>query len=558
MRHFQNWLEYLPFPIVITSQEGIIEHYNFLFGRLTGSDTVGLDIKTVFDQWQADTSFLVSATLHHHAYKLLHQQIRQDDEDFTLYLVADHTQVQLLRQEVLNLQSQLEAVMESSNDGIYITDHNGVTLKVNSAIEKMTGLPRHCFIGHNVKELVEKGVLKRSITLKVLSERKRVDYIYNLDEKKAFATGIPVFNEDGEIDKIVTNVRDLTELNQFYNELQRALHLNDRYRKELEKIKTKLKLQSPDVVIESKQMMDIYDMAERIADVDATVLILGETGVGKDVLARHIYRCSSRNGKGEFIKVNCGAIPHDLLESELFGYEAGAFTGANRSGKPGMFELADQGVLFLDEVGELPLSLQVKLLVALQEKKIQRIGSTKTKSVDVRLIAATNRDLKQMVAELKFREDLYYRLNVLPIVIPPLRERKEDILPLAHSVLTKLNQKYGTAKELDEKLERFFYHYHWPGNVRELANLVERLVLTVPEQTLLVKDLPADYQQKEQSSATAASAPAKVITLKEAAEIAEREILAMAVQKYQSTYKIAEELGTSQATIVRKLKKYKL
>ncbi|MDF2679605.1 MAG: Fis family transcriptional regulator [Brevibacillus sp.] len=558
MQHCQKWLEYLPFPLVITNAEDCIEHYNFLFARLAGGDTVGADVKTVFDQWKPEETFLVSVTLHNHPYVLLHHSIQVEGQPFTLYIVADTTQVQHMRQEVANLETQLEAVMESSNDGIYITDETGVTLKVNSAIEKMTGYPKHCFVGHNVSDLVKEGTLKRSITLKVLEERKRVDYVYQLAERKAFATGIPIFKENGEIDKIITNVRDLTEVNHFYNELQRAFELNNQYRLELDMLKCKLKQIDSDVVIESKQMIDIYDMAERVADVDATVLILGETGVGKDVLARHLYTSSKRSQKGDFIKVNCGAIPYDLLESELFGYEAGAFTGANKTGKPGMFELADNGMLFLDEVGELPFALQVKLLRVLQEKEIQRIGATKSKKIDVRLIAATNRDLKQMVAEGKFREDLFFRLNVLPISIPPLRERKEDIVPLAKNVLEKVNQKYKMEKTFDDKLEHFFYNYKWSGNVRELTNLVERLVLTVPSSIIMVEDLPVDYMDCECTGSHSSNELNRVMTLKEAAEIAEREILALAVQKFQSTYKMAEELGTSQATIVRKLKKYKL
>ncbi len=559
---YQKWLEHLPFPLVITKAGGIIEHYNFLFAQLTGGDTVGKPITQVFDNWQTQQSFIVTATLHNRPYVLLHHLLEPEEQGYTLHIVSDNTQVQLLRQEVKNLESQLEAVMESSKDGIYITDHEGVTLRINSTIEKITGFARQRFIGRNVRDLVKEGILKVSVTLKVLAERKRVDYIYDSSRGKAFATGIPILNENKEIEKIITIVRDLSGLNRHYNKLQRALELNNQYQMELDMLRAKLKKHDPDVVIESKTMMDIYNLAERIANVDATVLILGETGVGKDVLARHIYHCSDRNGRGQYIKVNCGAIPYELLESELFGYEAGAFTGANRSGKPGMFELADKGILFLDEVGELPLPLQVKLLRVLQEKEIQRIGSTKTKTVDVRIIAATNKDLKQMVAENKFREDLYYRLNVLPICIPPLRERREDILPLAHSILMKLNQKYRTNKEFDEKLELFFCRYDWPGNVRELKNLIERLLLTVPSKSLMVDDLPADYDRFKTANKPEERMPAPmknhVMSLKEVAEAAEREILLLALQKYNSTYKIAKELGTSQATIVRKLKKYNL
>ncbi|UFJ43028.1 sigma 54-interacting transcriptional regulator [Brevibacillus humidisoli] len=363
-------------------------------------------------------------------------------------------------------------------------------------------------------------------------------------------TGTPVFNEVGEIEKVVTNIRDLTELNELHDQLNKALQLNDQYRKELEKLKKKAR-RDPDVILQSKQMLEIYEMADRIADVDATILILGETGVGKDVLVRHIYRASSRFETGELIKVNCGAIPHDLLESELFGFEPGAFTGASRSGKPGLFELAHKGALFLDEVGELPLSLQVKLLRVLQEKQIQRVGGIKPKQVDVRLIAATNRNLKEMVEKGTFREDLYYRLHVIPISIPPLRERREDILPLVQYFFKHFQEKYRITKECHREVKDFFYHYQWLGNVRELSNLVERLILTVPAKTITLKDLPCEYRETENRKR-------EVKSLQDAIARAEYEMLANAVKRFNSTYKIAEELGTSQATIVRKLKKYRL
>jgi TyrR family helix-turn-helix protein len=301
----------------------------------------------------------------------------------------------------------------------------------------------------------------------------------------------------------------------------------------LERLKTQSR-QDPDVIIASQAMKDIFEMAERIASVDATVLLLGETGVGKDVLARHIYLTGDRYDRGDFIKINCGAIPSELLESELFGYEGGAFTGASKSGKAGMFELANQGILFLDEIGEMPLSLQVKLL----------------------------RVLKEMVKQGKFREDLFYRLHVVPIHIPPLRERRDDILPFVQSFLNQANYKYHIAKDFDRELREFFFYYDWPGNVREVSNLVERLVLTVPTKRVTYDDLPHEYRGGSATTKQTSSAPdvppPRFETLKEATERAEREVLARAVKTYTSTYQIARALETSQATIVRKLRRYGL
>lgn len=555
-----EWIEYLPFPVVATDEANRICFYNHIFSELMNIESQACDmtLSSLFSEWQIESSHTVLAEKQERYFLLQCQPMTWESQNFLLYFLSDGLQMQWLKQQVTQLDkmnSELDAIIENSYDVIYITDREGNTLHTNSAIERITGIPKKYYIGKNVKDLVKRGVLQESVTFKVLEQEKPVSVIQkNFAGKETLITGSPIFNEAGEVEKVVTNIRDLSEFNELRNELERMRKLNKEYEKELEKFKKKRNDQ--EIVLESRTMKEIYDMAERIADVDATVLILGETGVGKDVLARHIYRSSSRCGKGEFVKINCGAIPHELLESELFGYEAGAFTGANRSGKAGMFELAHKGVLFLDEVGELPLALQVKLLRALQEKQIQRVGGTKPKEVDVRVIAATNRNLKEMVKEGEFREDLFYRLNVLPLHIPSLRERRDDILPLVHYYLDKLNRKYSLSKFFTRELKEFFYHYSWPGNVRELSNLVERLILTVTSQTITIDDLPHEYKAVE----GAASSPSftKMVTLKEAVEIAERELLALAVKQFSSTYRMAEVLGTSQPTIVRKLKKYNL
>ena len=302
-------------------------------------------------------------------------------------------------------------------------------------------------------------------------------------------------------------------------------------------------------------MRQLYETAELVLNVDATVLISGQTGVGKDVLAKFIYNQSNRRMQGEFIKINCGAIPPDLLESELFGYEGGAFTGANKQGKPGMFELADKGVLFLDEVGELPLNLQVKLLRVIQEREVQRIGAIKPKKINVRLIAATNRDLRKMVESGDFREDLFYRLNVIPIFIPRLAERPEDILHLVSNFLLQMNEKYEMNKSISPDLRSFLFQYDWPGNIRELSNLIERLVLLTRDNLITVNHLPSEYK----SAILSTSSPLQEnLTLKEAVEQAEKQVILHAVKNSSTTYELAKLLDTSQATVVRKLKKYNI
>ncbi|MED4585137.1 sigma 54-interacting transcriptional regulator [Brevibacillus choshinensis] len=560
--HFRDCLEVIPFPVVLTRGDLTMESGNERFHKLAvtkeleteHSTLQGMNLMALFDSWEEWDANLVLAR-HRSQPFLLARQKPQEEQASTMWIIMDGSYPSALKQQALELERELDAVMESSEDVIYITNPDGMTLRTNTAIKRFSGFPKEAFIGKNVRDLMAIGLLKEMLTFRVVEQGKPVRTAPRVSDsnQNTLKTAIPIFDEKGKIEKVITYVRDLSKQNRLHQELIRALEENNEYKKVLEKLQTK-GLPDPGVIVESKQMVEIYDMANRISNVDATVLILGETGVGKDVLARHIYQASQRRDRGEFVKINCGAIPHDLLESELFGYEPGSFTGASRTGKRGIFEQADKGVLFLDEVGELPMALQVKLLRVLQEKQIQRIGATKSKEVDVRLIAATNRDLKQMVKQGTFREDLYYRLNVIPIVIPALRERKPDILPLVRFFLHKLNSKYELSKQFGPCLQEFFYRHHWSGNVRELSNLVERLILTVPSKVITIKELPDEYREQDRTTLTFS----RLIPLKEAAEIAEKEVLAMAVQHFHSTYKLAEELGTSQATIVRKLKKYNL
>ncbi|MEF2094370.1 sigma 54-interacting transcriptional regulator [Bacillus sp. CFBP9009] len=549
-----NLLKESTFPALVVDSANRIREWGNYFNQSLSQDGNNT-LTEQFDEWQfLDNKRLAAARLHDKRYLFL--LMKQMDADNILYIGSETEFLDDLlndAHETDKLNRALDAIIENSYDGIYITDQDGITLYTNSAIERITGIPKEYYIGKSVDQLIKRGILNASVTHKVVKLRRTVSVVQdNFAGKETLITGSPVFNAEGEIEQVVTNIRDLSDLNELMHELTKVNELNNQYKQEIEKLR---KITSKDgVVFVSDKMKMIYEIAERISDIDATVLILGETGVGKDVLARNIYNRSIRSKKGDFIKINCGAIPADLLESELFGYEGGAFTGANQKGKPGMFELAESGILFLDEVGELPLQLQVKLLRALQEREIQRIGGTKAKKIDVRIIAATNRNLSEMVKSGEFREDLFYRLNVIPITIPPLRERREDILALTDLFLTKANEQYKFSKEIDSQLKEYFYQHDWPGNVRELINIVERLVVLTDNQILSINDLPEEYQPENRNQPNLNA----TLTLKEAVERAEKEILTKAAQTYQTTYEIAEALDSSQATIVRKLKKYRL
>jgi len=307
-------------------------------------------------------------------------------------------------------------------------------------------------------------------------------------------------------------------------------------------------------VVHSKLMRDLVKMTIRVAKVESTVLIQGESGVGKELIADVIHANSNRNN-GPLIKINCGAIPENLLESEFFGYEPGAFSGASRKGKVGLFELATGGILFLDEIGDMPLSLQVKLLRVLQDKEITRVGGIKPIKVDIRILTGTNRNLNEMINNRMFRQDLYYRLNVVPIHVPSLRERREDIPVLTSYFLDYFNRKYY-ANEVDKKLDTeviaCFMKHDWPGNVRELENLIERLVVTTAHDHIVVEDLPMwlDSINHEPSGYQ------PNISLRSAVEETERKLLQYAFARYNSTYEVARVLEINQSTVVRKAAKY--
>lgn len=547
----------LSVPLITIDKNYIIINYNDATKSIIGNELdIGVQIDEVFDSWIVNNEANIVLTMHNGNH--LNFTINEvDNPDHTLLIgittkTSNHISNKI--KKIKSLNRDLSAVIENSYDAIYITDRNGKTLNTNSAIEKISGIPKEYYIGKSVDSLISRGILKASVTHLVVAKQRTVSLVQeNYEGKMILLTGAPLFNDDGEVEKVVTNIRDLSELNELQEELSKVRKLNEEYRKELSVLKEN-KNSIPGAIIKSEQMQTIFETAERVANIDATILITGETGVGKDVLARYIYDKSVRAKDGEYIKVNCGAIPGDLLESELFGYEAGAFTGANPNGKVGLFEAANNGVVFLDEIGEMPTELQVKLLRVLQEGEIQRIGGIKTQKVNVRIIAATNRDLKRMIDKEEFREDLFYRLNVIPFTIPPLRNRKSDILPLIQYFLDEANEKYNMKKKFSDDLKKFFYTYRWPGNVRELSNLVERLVVTNLKNDIKVENLPDEYQKDVNLSEQITVSG--VLPLKDAVELAEEKVLLLAAQQSNSTYEVAELLEVSQPTVVRRFKKY--
>ncbi len=335
----------------------------------------------------------------------------------------------------------LELAFDNVYNGIYIADGRGVTIKVNRTFEEMSGFTNEELEGKSLYDLVgADNYFSGAATLIVLERKAPATATYSTKtNRKLLVKGRPIFDAEGEIRYVINTIWDLTVVH-YNQEID-----SDTARDQL--------LAEEDIITCSSKMIDVIDLALRVADTDSTILLSGESGVGKSLLAKMIHRTSGRKKK-PFIQINCAAIPEALMEAELFGYESGSFTGADRRGKEGLLEIADGGTVFLDEISELPLHLQSKLLGVIQDKSFFKVGGRETRAVDIRLLAATNGDLGQLVAEGRFREDLYYRLNVVPLHIPPLRERREDIPVLVNYFVGKYNRKYNTYKKFAKSLDR--------------------------------------------------------------------------------------------------------
>jgi PAS domain S-box-containing protein len=445
---------------------------------------------------------------------------------------------------------KIKAIIESSYDGIYATDGQANTILVNSAYEKITGLKASELVGRNMEDLVKEGYFDESVSLKVLEEKKAVTIPQTLKSgKNILVTGNPIFDENGDVKMVVTNVRDMTDLVELQQQLEEVKGMSMAYRDMLKSIQNS-SIEDNDIIMVSEPMLHVQELISRVCRTNATVLIYGETGVGKDRVAEEIHKMSERSENGILVKINCGAIPENLLESELFGYDRGAFTGARREGKTGLFEVANNGTLFLDEIETMPLILQSKLLRVLQNFEITRVGGTKPVKVDVRLICASNQDLKDLIEKKTFRADLYYRLNVIPIYIPPLRERRDDIPYLIHFFLSRYNKKHGKKKVLSREAMGMLLSYTWPGNVREVANVIERLVVITNRDYIVPNNLPKEVFEKSSSQILDDG-----VSLKSHLENVELSIIRKAVEKYGSARRAAPYLGVDATTLTRKLKK---
>ncbi|MBF0529145.1 MAG: sigma 54-interacting transcriptional regulator [Deltaproteobacteria bacterium] len=452
------------------------------------------------------------------------------------------------------IMEELTAIIESSFDGIYVTDGEARTIRVNGAYERITGVKREEVLGRTMYELVAEGFYNESVTVRVLQTRRPGSLIQKIKTgKTVMVTGNPIFDSEGNIVLVVTNVRDVTELHRLQQKLENMDRLQSEREIELRQLKETF-LGEGQIVIRSKKMKDLTELALRLAQVDSTVLIQGESGTGKEVLADFIHRNGSRRDQ-PLIKISCAAIPDQLLEAELFGYAPGAFTGARKEGKAGIFEVARKGTVFMDEIGEMPLGLQAKLLRVLQEKEITRVGDTVSFKADVRLMAATNRDLETLVEQGQFRKDLFFRLNVIQITVPPLRERREAIVKLVYHFMDKFNGKFGLSKQMNRQVLDILIDYDWPGNIRELENAIERMVVVTPGEVITLEDLPPQIRPRSSSSTNSLM---EGRSLKEILAEVERLTLEESLKHHKTTREVARALGLNQSNVVRKLKRHRL
>ncbi len=474
-------------------------------------------------------------------------------------VLVESRQVENMSRQLPSLTSlsrELDVIINSSSDGLFVCDGQANVIRMNPASEKIHQTSSEDIVGRNMQELVEDGFIDRSAAFETSQSGKPATLLQNKAGRKLMSIATPVFNETGELERIVVSERDITEIDRLHREIEVQEAKADEFRNQILE-QQQAELEARRVIARSPAMVRALGQAVKVSTADSSVLLLGESGVGKGLIADLIHQHSARRNS-PLIKINCGAIPESLIEAELFGYEKGAFTGAQTKGKPGHFELADGGILFLDEIAELPLASQVKLLRFLEDGQIMRLGGTSSRTVDVRILAATHRDLDEMVAEGRFRHDLFYRLNVIPIVVPPLRERRECLVPLLRHYIERFSASVGRPKRLTRAALDVLTHHSYPGNVRELMNLCERLVVMTDTEMIGLPDLPAELTVGSQEEALQRLQWRADQTLPQVLDEVEKNLLSEARELFGNQTEMAEALGVNQSTIARKMRKHGL
>jgi PAS domain S-box-containing protein len=474
-------------------------------------------------------------------------------------VLVDGSQLDTMARRLPSFQTlsrELDTIIDSSSDGLFVCDAEANVIRMNPASEKIHQLAASEIIGRNMRELIESGFIDRSAALEASRSKRRVSLLQNKDGRKLMSIATPVFDEQGELIRVVVSERDITEIDNLQRELEKQEAFKDGFRDQMRAMQQS-ELESRQIIARSPAMIRALEQAMKAAKADSSVLLLGESGVGKGLIADLLHQRSPRH-EAPLIKINCGAIPESLIEAELFGYEKGAFTGALASGKPGHFELADGGTLFLDEIAELPPAAQVKLLHFLEDGRITRLGDTRSRSVNVRILAATHQDLSQKVEAGQFRLDLYYRLNVIPIQVPALRERSDCLIPLIRHYIDHFCALAGSKKRLSKAALDALTRYSYPGNVRELMNICERLVVMTETDLIGPDDLPGQINPAQAENGLTSHSLSLNKPLQQTLDEVEKELLVKACRNCGNQTEIATALGINQSTVARKLKKHKL
>ncbi|AET67356.1 PAS domain S-box [Desulfosporosinus orientis DSM 765] len=448
-------------------------------------------------------------------------------------------------------------ILDNSFDEIFVVNSKGVVTYVNQVCKKHYGLDPSEIIGKNISYLLNEGYYSPALAPIVFQNKQTVTVEQQTKLGiKLVVTATPVFNQSGDVDFIVMNSRDITQIEQLKQDLDKTKKLVKHYKNKVDELSQQVSY-FKGYSFQDEKMKLCLEIVQRVALVNSTVLILGESGTGKNVLATDIHKMSERKD-GPFICINSATIPEHLLESELFGYCRGAFTGADKYGKVGLVELAHGGTLFLDEIGEIPLGIQAKLLELIQERRFIPVGGKEHKKIDVRIIAATNRNLLQLIDEGKFREDLYYRLSVIEIDTPPLRERTDDIIPLLQFFLNKFDKTYKYSHKFDQRCINILKNYSWPGNIREMEHLAERLVVTVPEGNIMPEHLPSKFFKIPSIPSSTSILQNEISNWKNLKKSSDEE--AIIIRLYNmlgSSYKVANTLSISQSKVTRIVRNYK-
>ncbi|WP_254057666.1 sigma-54 interaction domain-containing protein [Clostridioides difficile] len=475
----------------------------------------------------------------------------------------------------LNLELDLEfyqKILEASHDEICVSDDRGIIIYCNKAFEENYGLKKEDILGKNVSFLEDSGYSTKSPIPIVLKTKTKFSLEQDTQTgKKLIITATPIFDENGNLEFTVENCRDITELNNIKNKLEDTKKQVKKYKSEVETLyRTALRIEDT-VIMDGIVMRPIINTVNHVSKTDVSVLLLGESGTGKSSLARYIHHNSNRSNS-PFITINCATISPQLLESELFGYTSGAFTGASTKGKVGLVELANGGTLFLDEIGDIPQNLQAKFLQLIQDRTFTPVGSLKNKKVDIRIISATNVDLVSKVKEKKFREDLYYRLNVIEIKLPPLRERRDNLVEIIKYYFNRYSSDFNLNKTISKEAMDAIANYRFPGNIRELQNIIQKILLTCTDNHITIDDLPniltKNIHITNNGNKTHISQINKVIIsdskstnyknknfdtlIKEY----EKNIILDAYEKFGSSYKVAKHLEISQSKANRLIRKY--